>query len=262
MVYDCSTFFDGFDMLEIRLNELKDVVDQFVICESTHDFAGKPKRLFLSENMSRFSKFPIRILILDEPESSQEFFDLWGNEERQKNYLKVALKNCNDDDIIMMGDADEIPFRNVVDLYRSNGWMHTICSLGMYLCYYYLNVVQDDYLWGSAFITTWKRVKETEMFSLRNNLGWRETLLSPYGYHFSYIGGLEVIKFKFNSFTHKGDFSPECYTEENIKMCLRDLKDLFGRPSVLKAHNINDLPGFPKYIIDNYDRFKEFIREV
>ena len=61
MVYDCFIFFNELDLLEIRLNELKDVVDKFVIVESTETFSKKKKKLYYDENKDkdRFSKFLI-----------------------------------------------------------------------------------------------------------------------------------------------------------------------------------------------------------
>ena len=46
MVYDCFTFYNEKMMLDIRLNSLKDVVDKFVLVESTHTFSGQKKKLF------------------------------------------------------------------------------------------------------------------------------------------------------------------------------------------------------------------------
>lgn len=260
MVYDCFTFLDNFDILEIRLNELRDVVDQFVVCESTHNFAGGRKPLFLSENRKRFSDFPLKILVLDEPDDAQVTSgNLFANEFRQKNYLKTALLECKDDDIIIMSDIDEIPFPSIVQSYLNNGWSGSVCTVGMFMGYYYLNVIQEGYHWGSTFITTWSRVKPTELFILRNDLAYREYCLWDQGYHFSYLGGAEVIKYKLDSFTHKGDFPPETFTMENIKKCLVELKDLFGREGVFKAHDINTLPGFPKYVLNNQEKFSHLL---
>ncbi|MDM7089409.1 benzoate transporter, partial [Enterobacter asburiae] len=36
MIYDCFLYYDEDMLLEIRLNTLADVVDRFVIVESTH----------------------------------------------------------------------------------------------------------------------------------------------------------------------------------------------------------------------------------
>ena len=57
MIYDCFTFFNELDLLEIRLHTLKDVVDKFVIAEATRTYTGKPKNLFFAENRMRFSEF-------------------------------------------------------------------------------------------------------------------------------------------------------------------------------------------------------------
>ena len=42
-VYDCFLFYDEFDILEIRLNILNDVVDYFVLVESSRTFSGNKK---------------------------------------------------------------------------------------------------------------------------------------------------------------------------------------------------------------------------
>jgi beta-1,4-mannosyl-glycoprotein beta-1,4-N-acetylglucosaminyltransferase len=45
-IYDCFPFFNELDILEIRLNELYDVVDYFVLVESRCSFSNNPKLLF------------------------------------------------------------------------------------------------------------------------------------------------------------------------------------------------------------------------
>ena len=42
-IYDCFTFFNELDLLEIRLNELNEVVDYFVLVEATTTHSRKPK---------------------------------------------------------------------------------------------------------------------------------------------------------------------------------------------------------------------------
>ena len=43
MIFDCFTFFNENDLLEIRFNILKDIVNKFVIIEATKTFTGKEK---------------------------------------------------------------------------------------------------------------------------------------------------------------------------------------------------------------------------
>ena len=59
MVYDCFSFFNELDLLEIRLNVLKDVVDKFVLVEATRTHTGRPKPLYYEENKARFPSLPV-----------------------------------------------------------------------------------------------------------------------------------------------------------------------------------------------------------
>lgn len=46
-VYDCFTFFNELNLWEIRLSELNDVVDYFVIVEATKTFNENQKKFIL-----------------------------------------------------------------------------------------------------------------------------------------------------------------------------------------------------------------------
>jgi beta-1,4-mannosyl-glycoprotein beta-1,4-N-acetylglucosaminyltransferase len=52
-IYDCFTFYNEFDLLEIRLEELYDVVDYFVIVEGNRTFQNSSKPYLFLENISR-----------------------------------------------------------------------------------------------------------------------------------------------------------------------------------------------------------------
>ncbi|MBW2533223.1 MAG: glycosyl transferase GT17 family protein, partial [Deltaproteobacteria bacterium] len=43
MIYDCFPFFNELDLLKIRLEELRPVVDRFVLVEATRTFGGAVK---------------------------------------------------------------------------------------------------------------------------------------------------------------------------------------------------------------------------
>lgn len=71
MVYDCFTFFNELDLLEIRLNTLDSVVDRFVLVEANKTFSNMEKPLYFKENEGRFEKFKdkiIHIVVEDFPE--------------------------------------------------------------------------------------------------------------------------------------------------------------------------------------------------
>ena len=123
-VYDCFTFFNELDLLEIRLNELNDVVDYFVLVESKHTFVGKEKPLFYNENKHLFEKFHnkiIHIIVEDMPYVYPNInFDnkeQWENEEFQRNQMKRGIDKLklNNEDILTITDVDEIPNPNTLE---------------------------------------------------------------------------------------------------------------------------------------------------
>ena len=61
-IYDCITYLNEEDLLELRLNILNKYVDYFVICEAREDHRGNSKKL--NFNLNKFSKFKEKIIYL------------------------------------------------------------------------------------------------------------------------------------------------------------------------------------------------------
>ena len=59
MIIDCYTFYNEMELLQIRLEELKNVVDWFVLVEAEETFSGKPKHCVFEQNQSHFSQYNI-----------------------------------------------------------------------------------------------------------------------------------------------------------------------------------------------------------
>ena len=142
MVYDCFSFFNELDLLEIRLNVLKDVVDRFVLVEAVRTHTGKEKPLFFKENEARFAEFSDRIIhitvtdfssVQSMPESRRR---AWFIENLQRNSIVEGLSCAKDDDVVMISDVDEIPKPEAVKRAVSLGG---VVRLGMKSCNYYLN---------------------------------------------------------------------------------------------------------------------------
>ena len=62
MVYDCFQFFNELDILLLRMRVMNDVVDKFVISESTVTFSGVKKPLYFQENQEMFAEFQDKII--------------------------------------------------------------------------------------------------------------------------------------------------------------------------------------------------------
>ena len=215
-VYDCFTFFNEMDLLEIRLNELDEEVDYFVIVESTRTFQKKDKPLYLNLNDERIVKFKdkiIHIVVDDFP----NFFThwrvpkTWDYENHQRNAISRGLINAKPDDIIIVSDVDEIP--NAKKL-ADNINLNKPVVFQQRFFYYFLNyimtkatsessIIQKNnmiYWRGSVMIKYKDFTSAREVRNLRNDLTM--TQIEEGGWHFSYIGGIDAIISKLKSFSH------------------------------------------------------------
>jgi hypothetical protein len=128
VIYDCFPFFNELDLLDIRLHELSDVVDKFVLVEATRTFTGNPKPLYFWENRKQFTPFLsqiIHVVVDDMPMTKEELSastqkDLrwlesdyqhganWIRDRHQRNAIMRAVDYLDDYDIIIIEDADEM----------------------------------------------------------------------------------------------------------------------------------------------------------
>ena len=146
-IIDCFIFYNEIDILNYRLNILNDVVDYFVIVESTYTFAGHKKQLFFLENKHLFDRFKekiIHVIVYDIPYKYPHINyinnEQWKNEFFQRNSISHGLEKLEleDDDIIMITDADEIPDPNTLNIIKQNKISIDIFCLEM--DYYYYNL--------------------------------------------------------------------------------------------------------------------------
>ena len=120
------------DVLEIHLREIYDVVDYIFIIESTRSHLGFRRKWLMWENVrnqNRFALFTSKIvhLIIDDVDAisdgkSYSVFHMEFLQEhmRWEKFLKwnAITKYFKDDDLIGMGDTDEIPSRNNIHLLK------------------------------------------------------------------------------------------------------------------------------------------------
>jgi len=61
-IIDAFIFYNEMDILEYRLSMLYEIVDYFIIVESTRTHFGKDKPLFYQDNLLRYEKFAKKII--------------------------------------------------------------------------------------------------------------------------------------------------------------------------------------------------------
>jgi Glycosyltransferase family 17 len=109
MIYDCFTFFNELELLEIRLNELAGVVDRFVLVEATRTHSNQRKPLYFSENQSRFASWKNRIIHIVADDLPATGDDAWVRENFQRNCIMRGLTACSDTDTILVSDLMKFP---------------------------------------------------------------------------------------------------------------------------------------------------------
>ncbi|KAL3195647.1 hypothetical protein MRX96_001779 [Rhipicephalus microplus] len=108
------------DLLEVRVQELGDAVDHYLVVESPYTYFGTQKPLYLKNNLSAgfLREHKHKIVPISVDFYNYAGGDPWGPE----NYFRTSvwyeghrrLTNIRDDDLFIMSDADEIPSRDVV----------------------------------------------------------------------------------------------------------------------------------------------------
>ena len=252
--YDCFTFFNELDLLEIRLNILYDHVDFFVILEATVTHSGKPKPLFFEENQARYEKFLdkiIYVVVKDMPvQMANERKDRWVLENFQRNTLKDGLRYVKDDDIIMISDLDEIPSIEAVG-------KHGVFIQKPFM--YYLNV-QAGGDWPGTMSMPYKEFRDNWSSlgqNLRNQRNVYSLKVQNGGWHFGWLGGFEAVKYKIQAFAHS-EFDTDVYHNE-LKQDVELVRPFFlgSNKSSMPVIEIDD--SFPKYIVDNLVKYQHLI---
>jgi beta-1,4-mannosyl-glycoprotein beta-1,4-N-acetylglucosaminyltransferase len=238
-IYDCFTFFNELDILEIKLNELYDHVDHFVLVESTETFRGNPKPLYFTENKQRFSKFLDKIIhvILDE---HLETNSSWDREFYQRNQIMRGLTHCRDEDIIIVEDLDEIvsasKLPEIVAILSTNKLPSVTCNQSIYT--YFLNryghASGNVVSWLGSMATKYGYLKSISPQELRSQRDGATAVTA--GWHFTYMGGTKKVQTKLESFSHS-ELDNDAY-----KHPARIRQDV----EALKLVNIDE--SYPKFV--------------
>lgn len=277
-VFDCFSFYDELDLLEIRLNVLNDVVDFFVLSESTRTFTGKPKPLHYDENKARFDKFAhkIRHIIVDDTEYKAET-DVWQREFDQKNSVFRELHDCNKDDFVIISDVDEIVNPNAI-ISAMDNFPNSISAFKQPCFYYFLNCRSTEVIYMAKMakfkyinspqqlraypkISSHNSNKLSKMFYrwcwiVRKRL-WPCVIHEEGGWHFTYMKSPENISKKIMAFSHTEFDLHEFTSVELIKSRMNNIKDPFDRDYELTKVEIDD--SFPEYIVNNQNHYSHII---
>jgi len=165
-----------------RLEELWDVVDWFVIAESSISHHGDKKPLYFTENKELFAPYEKKIIhiVLDPP--FRKVFS-WEMEEWTRDAMclqGLSQLQLRYNDLIILNDADEIPSRHVVGFLKYFNDYRTPISMVYRWSYY-------GFFWVNPIPTVMLSVMTLEDFNtiVQNSCNF----LRKGSPAFSYLGG-------------------------------------------------------------------------
>ena len=162
-VYDCFSFNDENHILEIRLNELNNYVDYFIIVEFGENHQGKPKTKNISEKLLNKFQDKIRYYFV---ENFGKVNDPHGRDQYQRNYVKKGLFDAESEDIVIISDIDEIP--NLVN-FDLGSIKNNIIAFSQAHSMYKLNLILNQ-KWIGSKLCKYKKLKSPQWLrSLRVN---------------------------------------------------------------------------------------------
>lgn len=280
-IYDCFPFFNELEILEIRLKLLYDHVDYFVISECDYTFSGLEKPFYFEENRERFDPYLDKIIHLKHYDTDK-FLNLenkytgkkgdvysgiinrlntiintpqtdfgkphWCRDFLHKELTMFGLENCDDDDIILFGDLDEIPNPDLIKF--DNSYL-----LNQKNMMYNINIENKTEKWFGTYVCKYSNILENSLMFTRDKR-FKFKIIDNAGWHLSFMGGSERIKQKIKSYSHQEFNTESCLNQ--IDNRLLNNQDILNRGINIQKIDINEY--YPKLILDLVnEKFKYLI---
>lgn len=287
-IYDSFLFFNELDLLDVRLNYLDDVVDYFVIVESTVTFSGKSKPLYFDLNKDKFKKYAHKIIHFIVDDTPEDYFNLqvaqntnkniediqnkifdflrvskgwgrhekqWGREIYQRESIQKALLNCNNEDYILISDVDEIPNKEEIKEIKNKNNNKTY-EFKQKMFYYKINLLKE-LNWSGTKACSFEVLKKISLNDLRQNK-YTDEIIKNGGWHLSFMGGTNRIIEKIEAYAHQ-EFN-NSFIKGNLSNNIKNNKDLFFRDCEMREINVNE--EYPSEMIEFINqKYNYFLNE-
>jgi len=249
-IYDCFTY-DGEECLDLRLRAHWDRVDVFVIVEGAVTFSGLAKPLAFDPERHAWAESRIRYIPLDAAEFAA-CETSWERERLQRNALRRGYADAAADDLVIIADVDEV-IRPACMTAAAPGELRVFEQLMLYFYCDYLQVSEP--FWCKAVAVSGDTALQHAPEDLRNSKVLRQTLretrVPDAGWHFSYLGGMDVIEKKLERFSHQNLNKPRYRDRERNLARLYAGKDIYRRARRWGRVNMGG-SGFTDPVVQNW----------
>ena len=244
-VFDVFLFNNELRLLKMKLHEMADWVDGFVLVEARRTFTGAPKPLVFEQNKEQFAEFASKIIHVVVDDFPPHVRHPWAREFYQRDMGITGLNGrCHEDDLVIVSDSDEVVSSEAVLGFRGE-----YAPLGMQRMRYFVNYRQAlppqslkrySCLWRARYLAG------IDLSSARIMLAADKKVRSvaDAGWHFTSIADASGIAEKLNNSSHQehAGASSEAIAE---------------RLALLRAGQLE--PGWERCELD--ERFPAYLRE-
>lgn len=247
MVVDVCTYNGEKELWDIHYNVLKDHVDEFIVVEFDKTFSGidKPSTFQTAEypdvkyyyvGEDYYSKYAE----MAESSPNTQGATHWKREFMQKESIKDALTHLKDDDVVFIGDVDEVWAPDVYDI------SHPIkFKLDVYT--YWLNNRSSEKFWGTL-ASKYVHIKDNCLNHIRSTNHYKTT--EAHGWHFTSQGGYNAVDKKLkDSYTEETYYNQ--WVKDNLEQNIAQNKDFLGRDFEYTI----DESEWPQYLKDNREKY-------
>lgn len=266
-IFDCFSFYNEFDMLDLHLAELYDHVDYFVLSEANTTHQSNPKPFYFEENKQRYAKYLDKIIhvkVEDMPNSP----DTWVNERFQRDAIVRGLTEAGPDDICIVGDCDEILRPEVVDQLRNS--TQTVMGFRVPFFNFKFNymLVNNREMYCVWTVACKRSALESasamraQRFSLATlPFHYEDENVKMYenaGWHFTNVGDDDFIKNKIMNYAHKELNTPEVLAKINVQEVIsRGVGINPNNPQTFVQVAVDEY--LPQTIIQNVEQYQDKI---
>lgn len=261
-IIDVCTYNGEKDLWDIHYNVLKPYVDEFIVVEFDRTFSGHKKIWPTDDIFGDIEKYPKTRFVYHTEEQYEKYRELaesspntqgaehWKREFMQKESIKDALTHLKDDDIVFIGDVDEVWNPKVL---KNLAPFPVKLQLDVYC--YYLNNRSNERFFGTL-CATYGQVKDQLLNHLRSDSGHYVSPDGSYsGWHFTSMGGPVSLRKKLeDSYTHESYATPTVL--ENLEYNIENGRDFLGRDFTYQV----DESQWPQYLKDNRAKYEAYLK--
>ena len=263
-VYDCFSFYNEFDLLEIRLQELWNTVDYFVISEASTTHRGNPKPFNLESQWDRFKQYASKIRyvrVQDMPDRSVNDLNKHNLEFHQRGAIDRGLFDKKPEDLIIVSDCDEIPRAAAVEYVKNDPGNYERYCLAHPIFYFKLNFVM------TVPLTRQINIKATRGRAYVNANYERDSFnyipgtveIEHGGWHFCYFGDTNFAKTKIQSFAHSETDTPDVIENINVEEMIKGGYGLGWDKGVERFNPVKVDGYYPRAVLENLEKYQQHI---